>query len=168
MIYGRVGEEMQELASAGVPYEVVPAVTAALSAAADARIPLTYRKLATSLRFLTMNGATTRDEQFDWGQFLAPSTTYALYMGLSALESVCQRLEAVGVPAERPMAVVDRASLPAMQVVVGTVRSLPSMVKGHKGLEGPALVLLGDVVALREQLAGPAPPPAPPPGVLPP
>merc|ERR1719203_738290 len=133
MIYGRVGEEMQELAAAGIPYEVVPAVTAALSAAADARVPLTFRKVATSLRFVTMNSTTTRDEAFDWTQFSAPSTTYALYMGLSVLEIVCQRLEGVGVPADRPMAVVDRASLPTMQVVVGTVRTLPALVKGRKG-----------------------------------
>jgi len=163
MIYGRVGEEMQELAVAGIPYEIVPAVTAAFSAAADARVPLTFRKVATSLRFLTMNATTTKDESFDWKQFVAPATTYALYMGLSALETVCKQLMTAGVPGERPMAVVDRASLPTMQVVAGTVETLPGLVKERTGpkLEGPALVLLGDVVGLRESLGASQQPPAP-------
>merc|ERR1740121_3315397 len=149
---------MEECAVAGVPYEIVPAATAALAAGADARVPLTFRKLATSVRILTMNGATIKDERFDWQQFVAPATTYALYMGLSALAGVCERLLAVGVPAERPMAIVDRASMPSMQVVVGTVGTLPSSVEGRSDLEGPAMVLLGDVVSLRDRLAGTARP----------
>lgn len=162
MIYGRAGEEMEECAAAGVPYEVVPAVTAALAAGADARIPLTFRRVSTSLRFHTMNSTTTRDESFDWTQFAVPATTYVLYMGLGALASVCERFRAAGVAPTTPMAVVDRASLPEMQVVAGTVDTLPSAVEGRTDLEGPALVILGEVVGLRERLAGlraPRPPP---------
>jgi len=160
MIFGRAGEEMEELAAAGVPYEVVPGVTAALAAAADARIPLTFRNVSMALRVHTMNPTTTRDPNFDWSQFAAASTTYALYMGLSALQSVCEKMIAAGVPGPTPMAVVDRASLAAMQVVAGTVATLPGLVAGRVGLEGPALVLLGDVVALRDRLISkPSPPP---------
>lgn len=153
MIFGRVGEEMEQLALAGVPYEIVPAVTAALAAGADAGVPLTFRNMATSLRVHTMNSSTTRDEHFDWAQFATPSTTYALYMGLSALPQACTRMIAAGVPDDTPMAVVDRASLPGMQVVSGTVKTLPDAVQGRRDLEGPAMVLLGPVVALRERLA---------------
>lgn len=162
MIFGRAGEEMEGLVAAGVPYEVVPAVTAVLSAGADACIPLTFRKVATSLRIHTMNPTTTRDEKFDWAQFAVPQTTYALYMGLAALDTVCARMMAAGVAGSTPMAVIDRSSLPCMQVVTGTVETLPSAVHGRTDLEGPALVLLGDAVGLRERLVG-SKPPAPPP-----
>lgn len=160
MIYGRVGEEMEELAAAGVPFEIVPGVTAALAAGADARVPLTFRKVATSLRILTMNPSTLRDASFDWAQFAAPATTFVLYMGLSSLGSVCEGLlQRGGVSAETPMAVVDRASMPSTQTVVGTVGTLPEAVRGRADLEGPALVLLGEVVALRHRLQGvPSPP----------
>lgn len=163
LIYGRGGEEMEQLAAAGVPYEVVPAVTAVLAAGADACVPLTFRNVATSLRVHTMNASTTRDEHFDWAQFAAPAVTYALYMGLSALGEVSARMVAAGVPGDTPMAVVDRASLPAMQVVAGTLEALPAAVRGRSDLEGPALVLLGRAVALRGRLQGrrPAAPPAP-------
>lgn len=162
MIYGRVGEEMLELASAGVPYEIVPAVTAALAAGAEARAPLTYRNTATVLRFCTMNSTTTRDPKFDWCQFAAASTTHVLYMGLASLPGACEHMREAGVLGSTPMAVVDRASLPTAQVVAGTVDTLPELVQGRTDLAGPALVLLGEVVALRERLAGlPAPPPPP-------
>lgn len=158
MIFGRVGEEMEELADAGVPFEIVPAVTACLAAGADARVPLTFRNASTSLRVHTMNPTTTKDANFDWSQFAAPSTTYALYMGLSALGTVCDRMMAGGVSGTTPMAVVDRASLPEMQVVAGTVSTLPAAVQGRTDLAGPALVFLGDVVGLRERLGGSLPP----------
>jgi len=161
MIFGRVGEEMEELVNAGVPFEIVPAVTACLAAAADARVPLTFRNASRSLRILTMNPTTTKDANFDWSQFTAPSTTYALYMGLSAISIVCENMMAAGVPGSTPMAVVDRASTPHVQVVAGTVDSLPAAVQGRTDLPGPALVLLGEVVGLRERLGGTSPP-APP------
>jgi len=154
MIYGRVGEEMEQLALAGIPYEIVPAVTAALAAGADARVPLTFRNLATSFRIYTMNATTTRDAEFDWAQFAATSTTYALYMGLSALPEVCKQMMAAGVSGGTPMAVVDRAARPTVQVVSGTVETLPDAVQGRSDLEGPALVFLGSVVGLRERLQG--------------
>merc|ERR1719230_272489 len=103
-----------------------------------------------------MNPSTTRDDKFDWAQFVAPTTTYALYMGLSALPGACERLLAAGVPAERPMAVVDRASLPTSQTVAGTVGTLPGLVQGREDLKGPALCLLGDAVGLRARLSGPS------------
>lgn len=161
MIFGRVGEEMEELANAGVPFEIVPAVTAALAAGADARVPLTFRKLSTSLHIHTMNASTTKDAAFDWKQFAAPSQTHALYMGLGVCGDVCSHLRAAGVPGNMPMAVVDRASMPAMQVVAGTVDTLPALVQGRDDLQGPAMCILGEVVALRERLSGSSPP-APP------
>lgn len=153
MIYGRAGEEMEELAKAGVPYEVIPAVTAALAAGAEARIPLTYRNLSTRLQFHTLNTSTIRDERFDWKIFNTRSTTHAIYMGLGILGDACQQLLAAGVSGSVPMAVIDRASLPSMQVVTGTVETLPDLVKGTPDLTGPAIVLLGEVVSLRERLA---------------
>merc|ERR1712107_520679 len=108
-----------------------------------------------------MNATSTRDDKFDWSQFAAPMTTYALYMGLAALEGACSQMMAAGVPAGTPMAVVDRASMPEMQVVAGTVETLPCLVKDRSDLEGPAIVLLGEAVALREKLSGSAPAPPP-------
>ncbi|CAE7247880.1 cysG [Symbiodinium natans] len=162
MIFGRAGEEMEELAAAGVPYEVVPAVTACLAAGADARIPLTFRNCATSLRVHTMNPSTIKDERFDWSQFGAPSATFALYMGLNVVESVTQKMMAAGVSGAMPMALVDRASLPEMQVVTGTVATLAAAVRDRKDLPGPALILMGEVVGLRDRVAGSLPPPSSP------
>lgn len=165
MIFGRAGEEMEVLAAAHVPYEVVPAVTAALAAAADSSVPLTFRKLAISLSVHTVNNGTLKDPSWDWAQFARPSTTFAIYMGLGTLASVCECLMAAGVAPETPMAVVDRASLPSSQFVAGTVATLPASVKGRDDLTGPALVLLGSAVAVRERLIAPrstAPPPPEP------
>lgn len=153
-IFGRVGEEMEELSAGEIPFEVVPAVTACLAASADARVPLTFRNCATSLRVQTMNPSTIRDERFDWAQFAAPSTTFALYMGLNVVEGVTQKMMAAGVSPATPMALVDRASLPEMQVVVGTVETLTTMVKGRSDLPGPALIIMGEVVGMRERIAG--------------
>ncbi|CAJ1339828.1 unnamed protein product [Effrenium voratum] len=160
MIFGRVGEEMEELSAGEVPFEIVPAVTACLAAGADARIPLTFRNCATALRVQTMNPSTIKDEKFDWSQFAVPGTTFALYMGLSVVEGVAAKMMAAGVAPATPMALVDRASLPEMQVVTGTVETLPAAVKGRTDLPGPALILLGEVVALRERIAGLRPPAA--------
>lgn len=166
MIYGRAGEEMEMLAAAGVAYEVVPAVTAALAASADACVPLTFRGVSTALRIHTLNPTTTTDPSFDWTQFGAPMTTYALYMGLKALPGVCEKLQTAGIPGLTPMAVVDRASMAESQTVAGTVATLPAVVRERPDLVGPAIVILGDVVALRSRLEGPKPPAIPPPRAL--
>lgn len=163
MIYGRAGEEMETLACNGVPYEVVPAVTAALAASADGRVPLTFRNVSTSLRVHTLNPTTTKDPNFDWAQFGAPMTTYALYMGLKALPGVCEKLQAAGVAGSTPMAIVDRASLAESQTVAGTVETLPAAVEARPDLTGPAIVVLGEVVGLRSRLDAPLPPAPPPP-----
>eukprot|EP00435_Cladocopium_sp_Y103_P055525 s861_g18.t1 len=160
-IFGRVGEEMEELSAGEIPFEVVPAVTACLAASADARVPLTFRNCATALRVQTMNPSTIRDERFDWAQFAAPSTTFALYMGLNVVEGVTQKMIAAGVSPATPMVLVDRASLPDMQVVVGTVETLTTMVKGRTDLPGPALIIMGEVVGMRERIAGLRAPRAP-------
>eukprot|EP00913_Durusdinium_trenchii_P034556 g32328.t1 len=153
-IFGRVGEEMEELCAGEVPFEVVPAVTACLAASADARVPLTFRNCATAVRVQTMNPSTIKDERFDWSQFAAPGTTFALYMGLNVVEGVTQKMLCAGVAPGTPMALVDRASLPEMQVVAGTVETLPELVKERSDLPGPALILMGEVVGLRERIAG--------------
>jgi len=161
MIYGRAGEEMELCVAHDVPYEVVPAVTAALAAGADARVPLTFRNAATSVRFHTLNPSTTRDEKYDWSQFAAPMTTYALYMGLSALEGVCSKMMAAGVDGSTPMAVIDQAGWPTAKVVAGTVSTLPAIAKSRTDLEGPAICLMGSAVGMRDKLMGRAPPASP-------
>merc|ERR1712217_948782 len=86
-----------------------------------------------------------------------------LYMGLGVIADVCSRMRDAGVSGSMPMAVIDRASLPTMQVVCGTVDTLPGLVQGRDDLVGPAMVLLGEVVGLRDRLTGilPRTPPAP-------
>ena len=101
-----------------------------------------------------MNPSTIRDDTFDWAQFAASSTTFALYMGLNVLDGVAKKMLAAGVAPKTPMALVDRASLPEMQVVVGTLETLPGLLKERTDLPGPALILMGEVVKLREKIAG--------------
>lgn len=154
-IFGRGGEEAQALAAAGVPFAVVPGLTAAQGAAASVGIPLTHRDHACSLVLATGHLRENRELSMDWAMLARPKQTVVLYMGVSNLPEICRQLIAHGLPADTPAALVERATQPEERCITGTLGSLPALAKTH-GVKPPALIMVGAVVALREQLGRPA------------
>ena len=154
-IFGRGGEEAQALAAAGVPFAVVPGLTAAQGAAASVGIPLTHRDHACSLVLATGHMRENRELSMDWEMLARPKQTVVLYMGVSNLPEICRQLIAHGLPADTPAALVERATQPEERCITGTLSNLPALAKTH-GVKPPALIMVGAVVALRAQLGRPA------------
>ncbi len=149
-IFGRGGEEMQALAAAGVPFEVVPGITAACGVSAYAGIPLTHRDHAQSCTFVTghlKDGAA----ELDWAGLARPNQTVVIYMGLTALAQICARLIEHGLPPSQPAAVVQQGTTQAQRIVSGTLADLAARVEAA-GLSSPCLTIVGEVVRLRESL----------------
>ncbi len=147
-VFGRGAEEALACAAAGVAWEVIPGVTSATSVPARAGIPVTHRGIATS--FAVVTGHCLGDDRVDW-EALARIDTLMILMGLSRLGAVADRLIAHGRPAGMPAAVISRGSLPDERVVVTTLGGLAEAV-AREGLATPALVVVGEVVRLREEL----------------
>jgi len=150
-IFGRGGEEIETLAKQGVPFQVVPGITAASGCASYGGIPLTHRDYAQSVSFVTGH---LKDGNFNlnWQGLIHPQQTLVIYMGLVGLPSLCEQLIAHGMRADMPAALVEQGTTPQQRVFVGTVESLPERVHQHK-VKAPTLVIIGEVVLLREKLA---------------
>jgi uroporphyrin-III C-methyltransferase len=162
-VFGRGGEEMQELVAAGVACEVVPGITAACGVTAYAGIPLTHRDFAQSCTFVTGH-LKDGSAELDWAGLARPRQTVVIYMGLTALAQICAKLVEHGLPASMPAAVVQQGTTAAQRVVTGTLDDLARRVE-EAGLESPCLTIVGEVVKLRGTLdwfaATPAALPAP-------
>ena len=150
-VFGRGGEELQVLAAEGVPFEVVPGVTAGCGVAAYAGIPLTHRDYAQSCLFITGHLKDGSCE-LDWPAIARRRQTVVIYMGLAGLATICERLVAHGLPTDWPAAVVEQGTLLDQRVVAATLATLPQAVE-EAGLQSPCLTIVGEVVRLREQLA---------------
>jgi uroporphyrin-III C-methyltransferase/precorrin-2 dehydrogenase/sirohydrochlorin ferrochelatase len=149
-VFGRGGEEAEALAAAGIPFEVVPGVTAATGAAAYAGFPLTHRNCAQTLVFVTGH-LKDGSMNLDWPALARPAQTVVVYMGLQGLPILCRELVAHGLPAATPAAVVERATTAAQRVVCGTLETLP-LLAAAAGVAPPTLIVIGEVVRLRPQL----------------
>ena len=149
-VFGRGGEEIEELAGAGVAFQVVPGITAALGCAAYAGIPLTHRDLAHSCVFVTGHHREDGGEP-DWAGLVRPQQTLVFYMGAASLSRICARLIAAGMDSTTPAAVVERGTTLAQRVVTGTVATLPEAVT-TADCKPPLLIIVGAVVGLRERL----------------
>jgi len=152
-VFGRGGEEALVLRAAGVPFEVVPGVTAGIAAPAYAGIPVTQRELASAVAFVTGHEDPDKPEQqIDWAALAAFPGTLVFYMGVRALGRIAERLMACGRPAEEPVAVIERGTLPGQRTVLATLADAAARVQAE-GLGAPAIILVGAVAGLREQLA---------------
>ncbi len=153
-VFGRGGEEAEALLAAGVPFEIVPGVTAGVAAPAYAGIPVTHRGAASAVAFVTGHEDPTKasGNALDWDALARFPGTLVFYMGLRQLESIASRLVAGGRAASEPAAVIERGTLANQRVVVGTLDTIVG-VAGAERVQAPALVVVGEVVALGERLA---------------
>ena len=161
-IFGRGGEEIETLMENDVPFQVVPGITAANGVSTYAGIPLTHRDYAQSCLFTTghlkpkdvenKDGQNEHTVALDWPALVRPNQTVVIYMGLVGLDQICAQLIKHGLDASTPAAVVQQGTTPKQRVVVGDLSNLASKVAGAE-LKPPCLIIIGQVVKLREKLA---------------
>lgn len=150
-IFGRGGEELETLVASGVPFEVVPGVTAAAGCAAYSGFPLTHRDHAQSVTFVTghLKDGTVN---LDWPALARPKQTVVFYMGIGAASEICRQMIDHGLPSLTPAAVVRNGTLPDQQTLLATLGTLPDRI-AESGIKPPALIVVGSVVKLHEQLS---------------
>ncbi|KAF0567791.1 Uroporphyrinogen-III methyltransferase [Psychrobacter nivimaris] len=150
-IFGRGGEELQEVVRHGIHFESIPGITAASAAASRTGIPLTHRDHAQSVKFVTAckkNGAPNND----YSELMDSSQTVVFYMGLHRLHEMTQGLIAGGRDSETPFAIISHASMPTQQVLIGTLSDIADQ-QAEAKLPTPALLIMGDVVTLYHEFA---------------
>lgn len=149
-IFGRGGEELETLALSGIPFEVVPGVTAAAGCAAYSGFPLTHRDHAQAVTFVTghLKDGTVN---LDWQALSRPRQTVVFYMGIGAAAEICRQMIAHGLPPTTPAAVVRNGTQPDQMTVLGTLDTLPQRIV-DSGIKPPALIVVGSVTKLHEQL----------------
>ncbi len=151
-IFGRGGEEAEELVANAIPFEVVPGVTSAIAAAAYAGIPLTHRKLTATLAFITGHEDPHKKESnIDWESLAVGFGTLVFFMGVKNLPDITQKLIANGRSPETPVALVRWGTTPRQTTVTGTLGNISERVK-QAGLKPPAIIVVGEVVQLRKAL----------------
>lgn len=146
-IFGRGGEEAEELTAAGIPWEYVPGITAAQGAAAAAGIPLTHRGLTTGLRYVTGHRASDAALDLDWASLADPGTTLAVYMGAANMAEISARLMGQGMPADLPVLAVSQATTPRERRLRGTLSGIAALL-AENPMPAPVLFIIGHVAAL--------------------
>ena len=151
-IFGRGGEEAEVLFNAGISFEIVPGVTSAIAAAAYAGIPLTHRKLASTLAFITGHEDPAKEESsINWSSLAAGIGTLVFFMGVKNLPKIAEKLIAHGKPPDTPVALIRWGTTPRQQTVSGTLETIVEKAR-TAGLKAPAIIVVGDVVNLRRSL----------------
>lgn len=151
-VFGRGGEEAEYLAGEGVPFEVVPGVTSAIAAPAYAGIPVTHRKVASSVAFVTGHEDPTKESSsLKWDKLAGATDTLVFLMGMRNLSDICLLLASNGKDPKTPCAVIQWGTLPKQKVAVGTLSDI-STEASRQGIAAPAVLVVGDVVRLRERI----------------
>lgn len=150
-VFGRGGEELEELKAAGVPFQVVPGITSANACSAYAGIPLTHRNYAQSVKLIT-GQLKNRTSDLNFAEMVQPNQTLVFYMGLHTLELIVEGLLQHGKPADTLIALVSQGSTPQQRVLTGTLADIVAQ-QAEAQLEAPAIIIVGEVVALQQQLA---------------
>jgi uroporphyrin-III C-methyltransferase/precorrin-2 dehydrogenase/sirohydrochlorin ferrochelatase len=149
-IFGRGGEEIEELTEAGVPFQVVPGITAAAGCSSYSGIPLTHRDHAQSVRFITghLKDGTT---DLPWSELASPNQTVVFYMGLMGLPIICRQLVANGMGADTPIALIQKGTTRDQKVVIATLGTMVATLESNP-VSAPTLIIVGTVVGLHEKL----------------
>lgn len=149
-VFGRGGEEIEELSEHGIPFQIVPGISAANGCACYSGIPLTHRDHAQSVRFLTGH---LKDGTMDlpWQELLPESQTVVIYMGLVSLDIICTELIAHGRSAQTPVALIERGTTPDQQTHIGTLDTISQIVSDRE-VRAPTLIIIGSVVSLHDRL----------------
>ena len=146
-IFGRGGEELETLCNAGIPFSVVPGITAASGCSAYSGIPLTHRDYAQSVRLIT--GHLKTGGELDWENLAAEKQTLVFYMGLNQAATIQQKLIEYGMPGEMPVAIVENGTAVTQRVIDGTLTQLGELAQQ---MNSPSLIIIGRVVGLRDKL----------------
>jgi uroporphyrin-III C-methyltransferase len=149
-VFGRGGEEAVTLADAGIPFRVIPGVTAGLAALAAAAIPATLRGINRAVILAAGHGA---EEDFDWAPLVRTGQPIVLYMVMHNLGHIAAALMQAGLDAQTPAAIIASATTPKQRVLISTLEKLPADARDQK-FEPPAIVVIGDIVKMRERLLG--------------
>ncbi|HEY1362371.1 MAG TPA: uroporphyrinogen-III C-methyltransferase [Xanthobacteraceae bacterium] len=147
-VFGRGGEEARALAAAGVPFRVIPGITAGLAALAAAAIPATMRGINRAVIFAAGHAA---DDELDWSALVRTGEPIVLYMAMRHLERTAEAMMRRGLPPQTPVAVIAAATTPDQRILVSCLERVAAEVAERK-LKPPAIVVVGRIVALREQL----------------
>jgi uroporphyrinogen III methyltransferase/synthase len=151
-VFGRGGEEAQELVAHGIPFEVVPGVTAAVAVPAYAGIPLSHRDYTASMAFVTGHEREDKDDsKIEWEKLATAVGTLVFFMGVKNLPEICRNLVAHGRSPRTPAAVIRWGTTPEQRTVVGTLENIAERVRAAQ-LKPPAITIVGEVVQLREEL----------------
>jgi uroporphyrin-III C-methyltransferase len=149
-VFGRGGEEAMTLAATGVPFRVIPGVTAGLAALAAASIPATLRGVNRAVIFAAGHGA---DEEFDWTALARAGQPIVLYMVMHNLQRIANALMAAGLAAQTPAAVIASATTPQQRVLISTLENIAAETRAQS-FDPPAIVVIGDIVTMRDKLLG--------------
>ncbi|CAG1021657.1 uroporphyrin-III C-methyltransferase / precorrin-2 dehydrogenase / sirohydrochlorin ferrochelatase [Methylococcales bacterium] len=149
-IFGRGGEEIETLMQQGIPFQVVPGITAASGCATYAGIPLTHRDHAQSCTFVTGH-LKDGSINLNWKQLAAPNQTIVIYMGLVGLYTICQALIEHGCPPDHPIAIIQQGTTQNQRVITGTLADMPRLAE-QADIKPPTLIIVGTVVSLHEKL----------------
>ena len=152
-IFGRGGEEAAALEAAGIPFEVIPGVTAATGAGEYAGFSFTHRELSSAVAFVTGHEDPARAEsRLNYRALAVFPGTLVFYMGLGRLVEICEQLQIAGMSQSMPAAIVCQATLPSQQVVEGTLKTLPALAAAGN-LKPPSLIIIGECVSQRKKLS---------------
>ena len=149
-IFGRGGEEIESLSEHGIPFQVVPGITAASGCSSYAGIPLTHRDYSQSCRFVTAhlkNGTTN----LPWDEFVIDQQTIVFYMALSGANYICQKLMEYGMDKDMPIAIIEKGTMPEQKVYISSLTKLPDLL-ATEDIHAPTLMIVGEVVKLNEKL----------------
>ncbi|MFK2824094.1 uroporphyrinogen-III C-methyltransferase [Bacillus sp. B190/17] len=151
-VFGRVGEEAEELAKRSIPFEIIPGITAGIAAPAYAGIPVTHRDHASSFAIVTAHGREQKGEDhINWQALAQGMDTIAFYMGIGNLHHICEQLIHHGKPASTPAAIIEWGTTAAQRTVTGELSTIEQKAKEHH-ITNPAIVLVGEVVQLRGKI----------------
>lgn len=150
-IFGRGGEEAQTLVQAGISFEIIPGITSGAAVPAYAGIPLTHREFSSSVTFISGHLKEGSKQENDWAAIANGAETLVIYMGVKRLHDLCETLQYHGKSPDTPVAIIQSGTTTQQKTVTGTLANLANRAK-EQHVQNPAIILVGEVVKLREQL----------------